>query len=155
MPHHARTHNTDDSCLDPVLSIVSLLSAKNPFVLPLGPCVNGCWVEREGLWLLTSGFQSSSAEKKDAANRAKLHLAGDDASDHKVGHACIMHGWIHGAARHPLHLISASVDVGNIQALLSAYERWKEAERQGQGRDFCWHHFLSSSTLRMVVHLRD
>ncbi len=36
------------------------------------------------------------------------------------------------------------------QALLAAYDGWKEAERRGQGRDFCWRNFLSSSTLRMV-----
>ena len=37
-----------------------------------------------------------------------------------------------------------------MQALLAAYEGWKEAERRGQGRDFCWRNFLSASTLRMV-----
>jgi hypothetical protein len=37
-----------------------------------------------------------------------------------------------------------------MQALLAAYDGWKEAERRGQGRDFCWRNFLSSSTLRMV-----
>jgi ATP-dependent RNA helicase DHX36 len=45
-------------CLDPVLSIVSLLSFKSPFVMPL--------------------------EKKDEANRAKLRLSDEQASDHRV-----------------------------------------------------------------------
>ncbi len=49
-----------------MLSIVSLLSAKNPFMLPL--------------------------EKKDQANRAKLHLAGEDASDHRVRSALVQWG---------------------------------------------------------------
>jgi hypothetical protein len=40
MPPHAREHR----CLDPVLTIVSLLSSKNPFILPLekkGQCAYG------------------------------------------------------------------------------------------------------------------
>jgi len=36
------------------------------------------------------------------------------------------------------------------QALLAAYEGWKDAEMRGQGRDFAWRNFLSGPTLVMV-----
>ena len=45
-------------CLDPILSIVSLLSCKSPFVRPV--------------------------DKKDEASLVKVQMAGDSASDHKV-----------------------------------------------------------------------
>ena len=136
--------------MDPVLSIVSLLSFKNPFVLPL--------------------------EKKDEANRQKLLLAGDSASDHKVG-------WLYGLG---LGILDERVGLGSGvvptrlcigvaalgqasegmydgplflllhgQALLAAFEGWVEAERSGRGGHYCWKNFLSASTLRMVDKVRS
>jgi hypothetical protein len=42
-----------------------------------------------------------------------------------------------------------------VQALLGAYDGWREAQRSHRERDFCWRHFLSASTLRMVHQMRQ
>lgn len=140
-----------------MLSIVSLLSFKSPFVLPL--------------------------DKKDEANRAKQRLADDSASDHMVPTLLPYHrhkiffqhvasfpitGIItctlglssnHCCYRHRGSMCCLSVMVGRwygviVQALLGAYDGWREAQRSHRERDFCWRHFLSASTLRMVHQMR-
>lgn len=141
-------------CLDPMLSLVSLLSAKKCVVHGL---VYGIYLETGGAdvsMCLTHDIRIHRSpfilplEKKDQANRAKLYLAGEESSDHRVrvlvgGGWCVMAGGQRA-------LLYACVHTHIPQALLAAYEGWKEAERRGQGRDFCWRNFLSAATLRMV-----
>lgn len=39
-------------------------------------------------------------------------------------------------------------------ALLKAFEGWKEAKRNGNGKSFCWENFLSPVTLQMMEDMR-
>uniref|UniRef100_A0A2N9IIX9 RNA helicase n=1 Tax=Fagus sylvatica TaxID=28930 RepID=A0A2N9IIX9_FAGSY len=122
-------------CFDPVLTIVSGLSVRDPFLLPqdkkdhqIASQLNVSLVERQHfsgssifplpLWL-GSHLLGISAE---LAGTAKSRFSAKDYSDH--------------------------------MALVRAYEGWKDAEREGSAYEYCWRNFLSAQTLQAIHSLR-
>lgn len=117
-------------CFDPVLTIVSGLSVRDPFLLPQDKkdvsvefYTTICWcIKVSSLAVSYSLPNSLFLCLIQLAGTAKSRFSAKDYSDH--------------------------------MALVRAYEGWKDAEREGSAYEYCWRNFLSAQTLQAIHSLR-
>ncbi|KAL2326745.1 hypothetical protein Fmac_020172 [Flemingia macrophylla] len=153
-------------CFDPVLTIVSGLSVRDPFLLPQdkrdsrdddagasqiqvaavaagrGAARRGCDVgrgTRVGCDATGPRFFPSEPVSGDESSSGDDFSSGDDSGDPLAGTA--------------KSRFSAK-DYSDHMALVRAYEGWKDAEREGSAYEYCWRNFLSAQTLQAIHSLR-